>query len=61
MTGDLLEMLAAAELGDSNLVCATLLDNLCGNLAAIDIGSTELDICAVSDCENLVKLNVSIG
>ena len=59
MAGDLLEMLAAAELGDGNLVCATLLENLSGNLAAIDIRSTELDICAVCDCENLVKLNVA--
>ena len=61
MAGDLLEMLAAAELGDGNLVCATLLENLSGNLAAIDIRSSELDIGAVCDCENLVKLNVYVG
>ena len=41
-----------------NLLTATVLNDVCGNLCAYNVGSSGLEACAVLKCENLIEGNL---
>ena len=57
MTENLLEMLAATELGNSYLLALSLINNLSHNLSAINIRSANLYVVSISNHQYLVEFD----